>query len=117
VQRPEKNVLGVVHGGTGGRCGEGSNGVGEGAGSGVGGDRTSERDVLGRGERYRLSPSPLPLSSSASHHRFTAFLVRFAGRGEGTGHDSGSEDVGSEGSGSWNGGFAGSSAEFCERSV
>jgi hypothetical protein len=39
------------------------------------------------------NPSP-PLSSSASQRRFTAFLVRFAGGGEGIGEWRGSEDAG-----------------------
>ncbi len=33
------------------------------------------------------SSTPTPLSSSTSHHLLTAFLVRFAGGGEGVGGD------------------------------
>jgi hypothetical protein len=56
--------------------------------------------VLLRGERRRSSPSPKSFSSSALHPLFTAFLVRIAGAGKGTGKELGSVGSGSEGLGS-----------------
>jgi hypothetical protein len=66
-------------------AGEGEGGVGDVAGGGVGGSvvRAGEGGVVLRGERARASPSPPSLSSSASHRLLAAFLVRFAGGGEG----------------------------------
>jgi hypothetical protein len=90
----------MAHVGEGSPCDEGGNGggvrsIGDGAGGGVGccSNRASEGGVLWRGERRRYSTSSL--SSSASHCLFTAFFVRLAGGGNGTG-----EELGSEGSGS-----------------
>jgi hypothetical protein len=40
------------------------------------------------------SPTPMPLNSSTSHCLLTAFLVRFAGGGEGIGGDSSGEGLG-----------------------
>jgi hypothetical protein len=59
-----------------------------GGGSVVGdcrGDRTVGRGDPWGGERRRVSHFPPPLNSSASQRLFTAFLVRFAGGGEGIG--------------------------------
>ncbi len=49
------------------------------------GDSAEGRGDPWRGKRRSVSPSPSPLNSSASHRLFTAFLVRFAGGGEGIG--------------------------------
>jgi hypothetical protein len=48
-----------------------------------------------RREMYVFLHLP-PLSTSVSHPRLTAFLVRFAGGGEETNEDSGREVLGSE---------------------
>jgi hypothetical protein len=45
----------------------------------------------GGGERCRLSSLATPLSSSTSQHLFAAFLVRFAGGGEGASGVSGGD--------------------------
>jgi hypothetical protein len=50
-----------------------------------GGNVVGERGDPWGGERRRVSHSPPPLNSSASQRLFTAFLVRFAGGGEGIG--------------------------------
>jgi hypothetical protein len=82
-------------------AGEGEGGVGDVAGGGVGGSvvRAGEGGVVLRGERARASPSPPSLSSSTSHRLLAAFLVRFAGGGEGfeekSGECSGRTDSGS----------------------
>jgi hypothetical protein len=52
-----------------------------------------------RGERHRSSSTPTPLSSSASQHLLAAFLMCFAGGGEGVGGDLGGESSGVGGSG------------------
>jgi hypothetical protein len=49
------------------------------------GDRTVGRGDQWGGERRRVTHSPPPLNSSASQRLFTAFLIRFAGGGEGIG--------------------------------
>ncbi len=73
----------------GGRCevsgkeGE-CTGVGEAAVVGLGSDRIGG-GVSGGGNRRRSSSSPTPLSNSTSQRLFAAFLVRFAGGGEGAG--------------------------------
>jgi hypothetical protein len=41
--------------------------------------------VCGGGERHSTSSIPTPLSNSTSQRLFAAFLVRFAGGGEGVG--------------------------------
>ncbi len=57
--------------------------------------------VCGGGDRHRSSSSPTPLSSSTSQRLFVAFLVRFAGGGEGAGEVScGDGGGGSAGGGS-----------------
>jgi hypothetical protein len=58
------------------------------------GDRAGGLDEPWRGERRSVS-SPSYLNSSASQRLFTAFLVRFAGGGEGIGEKRGSKDSGS----------------------
>jgi hypothetical protein len=75
--------------------------VGKSAGIGVSGssEQAGKGDVQRGEERGRLSPSPTPLNSSTSHCLFTAFLVHFAGGGEGTGRDSGDSGSGNGGSG------------------
>jgi hypothetical protein len=57
-------------------------------------DRAGRGGESWRGERRRVSSSPLFLNSSASHCLFTAFLVRFAGGGDGIGEKRGSKDSG-----------------------
>jgi hypothetical protein len=49
------------------------------------GNRTGGGGKSWRGERRRLSSSPSSLNSSASHRLFTAFLIHFAGGGDGIG--------------------------------
>jgi hypothetical protein len=49
------------------------------------GDRAGGGGESWRGERRRVSSSPLFLNSSASHRLFTAFLVCFAGGRDGIG--------------------------------
>jgi hypothetical protein len=51
-------------------------------GGGDGGDRT-RGGVRRRGGTYKSSSSPTPLRSSTSHRLLAAFLVRFAGSGDG----------------------------------
>jgi hypothetical protein len=58
------------------------------------GDRTCRGGEAWRGERGIVSSSPSFLSSLASHCLFTAFLVRFAGGGDGIGKLRGNEDSG-----------------------
>jgi hypothetical protein len=67
---------GVQKVGVGGRCGVTGK---EGECTGVG-----EAAVVGLGSN-RITPSPMPLSSSTSQRLFAAFLIRFAGGGEGAG--------------------------------
>jgi hypothetical protein len=50
------------------------------------GDRTGG-GVRRRGGTYKSSSAPTPLRSSTLHHLLTAFLVRFAGGGDGAGGD------------------------------
>jgi hypothetical protein len=89
---------GVPHVGVGGRCGEPCDrgvcsGVSEDAGVGVGGsgNRAGRGGVHSGGERHRSSSSNTSLNSSTSQRLFAAFLVLFAGGGEGAGGDLGSE--------------------------
>ncbi len=93
-----KGGSGVVWIGVDGLCSGGDGGRGiRGIGDELGverGDRTGGGGESWRGERRRLSSSPLSLNSSASHHLITAFLVRFAGGGDGIGEWRGSRDSG-----------------------
>jgi hypothetical protein len=73
-----------------------------GVGLGGGGERAGG-GVRGGGETQKSSSTPTPLSSSISHRLLTAFLVRFAGGGEGVG-------CGSTGEGSGAGGTSGGSS-------
>ncbi len=72
--------------------------VGVGVGLGGGGERAGG-GVRGGGETQTSSSTPSPLSSSTSHRLFTAFLVRFAGGGEGVGGDLCGEGSGTVGIG------------------
>ncbi len=78
---------GVVRTGVGGSCFRGDDGGGiRGVGDAVvvvRGDRTCGGGEAWRGERGSVSSPSSILSSSASHCRFTALLVRFAGGGDG----------------------------------
>jgi hypothetical protein len=56
--------------------------------------------VRGGGETQKSSSTPTPLSSSISHRLLAAFLVRFAGGGEGVGCGSTGEGSGGTGGGS-----------------
>jgi hypothetical protein len=67
-------------------------------GGGDGGDRAGG-GVRRRGGTYRSSSAPTPLRSSTSHRLLTAFLVRFAGGGDGAGGDIGGECSGAGGEG------------------
>jgi hypothetical protein len=76
-------------------CKEGAcTGVGEAALVGLGSDRIRGGGVCGGGDRCRSSSLPASLSSSTSQRLFAAFLVRFAGGGEGAGEVSGSDGGG-----------------------
>jgi hypothetical protein len=55
--------------------------------------------VLRGGDRHKSSSTPTPLSSSASQRLLAAFLMRFAGGGEGVGRGSGGESLGGGDSG------------------
>jgi hypothetical protein len=90
--------FGVAQIGVDGSCSKGDNdggvrdiggvmGDGWGDGAGAGGEPW-------RGERRRVSSSLSYLNSSASQRLFTAFLVHFAGSGEGIGEKHGSDDSG-----------------------
>ncbi len=64
------------------------------AGVGLGGDQVGGGGECGGGERCRSSSLSTPLSSSTSQRLFAAFLVRFAGGGEGAGGVSGGDGWG-----------------------
>ncbi len=89
---------GVVRIGTYGLCSRGNFGGGvRGIRNELGlerGDRTGGGSESWRGERRRLSSSPLSFNRSASHHLFTAFLIRFACGGDDIGEWRGSKDSG-----------------------
>ncbi len=94
---------GVQKVGVGGCCGVTSRegectGVGEAAVVRLGGDQVGRGGVCGWGYRRRSSSSPTPLSSFTSQRLFAAFLVRFAGGGEGAGEVSGGDGLGQGGS-------------------
>jgi hypothetical protein len=55
--------------------------------------------VRRRGGTYKSSSTPIPLRSSISQHLLAAFLVRFAGDGEGAGRDTDGESSGAGGKG------------------
>jgi hypothetical protein len=63
--------------------------------------------VRGGGETQKSSSTPTPLSSSISHRLLTAFLVRFAGGGEGVGCGSTGEGSGAGGTGGGSSGQGG----------
>jgi hypothetical protein len=73
-------------------------GEGVGVGLGGGGERAGG-DVRGGGETQKSSSTPTPLSSSISHRLLAAFLVLFAGGGEGVGCGSTGEGSGAGGTG------------------
>jgi hypothetical protein len=72
----------------------------EDAGVGLGGDgdQVGRGGECGGGERRSTSSIPTPLSNSTSQRIFAAFLVSFAGGGEGVGGDSGASGWGGGGS-------------------
>jgi hypothetical protein len=89
---------GVAQIGTVRPCSNGSNGggvrdIGSVMGGGWGNRAGGGGEPWG-GERRRVSSSPSYLNSSASQHLFTAFLVRFAGGGEGIGEKCGGDVTG-----------------------
>ncbi len=82
-----------------------------GVGLGGGGERAGG-GVRGGGETQKSSSTPMPLSSSISHRLLTAFLVRFAGGGEGVGCGSTGEGSGTGGTGGGSSGRDGAGEEI-----